>query len=725
MHYMNKVSSTPNGSGPDTADFPAGGVTERPAIELAPAWRGPVEESRHRRNEVPGPARIIPLSPEPFLGRITVVTNTSGAHSLVNLAKQRPLVCVGIDFEFRHATPGVFMRRWKSKDLFWHDPRSVVPLLLAVVLLEAGPDGRPRHYRAVVDCRGREAVLPLADLFRLPVPFVGHHLRAELICLWALGLPAPDTLWDSWVAEKALQLGLHHARYKNDHPQDEAEEAAAKEEAEEVADLACDLPATCTRRGVVYPFAADKARLQQSFLTHPDGAPFTREQIDYNAADAEAAAGLYLPQAQAAAVRGCLHHLLQVEMPWTAVCARLHWDGVRVDAGRCRQLLGACDKHEQQVGAELHAMGLGNVNSHPQLRAFFEKVGLLDPFRVRGGYSFSDDRLEAAEARHPAIPRIRLLRKIRRLRADKALTGELVGADGRLHPEHRQLGAESGRNAMRWPNVGGIGRALRPVVVPEEGHGVGEVDLCQIEVGIAAAVYNDSDLIRMFNGRDVYTRMAKNYFAAELPSGAAELPDKQFKKQYGSLRDRMKVFVLAIIYNITPFGLALRLGITPEQAAVEQQRFLGMFPALSTALREASAYGVIRGFAYLCSGLRRWRAGRGHPTSWETNWMRNTPVQGSASIVFKTAGNRLYRRYQHYGARLVLPMHDAFVFEAPLEHLEAVAAVTGEVLKGSVQEWFPALDPQVDVNIGHAECWNKDGRFNSLRQWAEDPAYAV
>ena len=565
---------------------------------------------------------------------------------------------------------------------------------------------------------------PLGELLRLPVVFAGHNLKAEFLCLWWLGLSAPDRVWDCWTAEKALLLGLYHPRYKKERPADELEEAQAKEEAEEEAELKLDLPVTCARRGVAYRFAADKQRLQQSFLTHPDEAPFTAEQIDYNAADAEAAVRLLPAQTQAALSRGCLAHLLEVEMPWVQTNARMVYDGVRVDPEKCGALLAACKRHQERIGAELRDMGLGNVNSHPQMVEFFRGLGLLDLFRVRGGYSFADERLEEVENRHPAMARVRLLRKISRLLTDKAFTGELAGADGRLHPDHRQLGAETGRNAMRWPNIGGVGRALRPVVVPQEGYGVGEVDLAQIEVGIAAAFYNDPDLIAMFNGRDVYTQMAKSFFATELSPEALGLPDKEFKKRYGAMRDRMKVCTLATIYNITPHGLSAQLGITVGQAARELEKFLGLFPALARAQREEATFGAIRGYANVCSGLRRWRARRGAPTAWETNWLINTPVQGSAGVVFKVAGNRLYRRYQHYGARLILPMHDAFVFEAPRAKLGQVAKITGEVMRSTVQERFPALDPQVEINIDHPDCWNKDGKWRSLALWMVDPELA-
>ena len=58
--------------------------------------------------------------------------------------------------------------------------------------------------------------------------------------------------------------------------------------------------------------------------------------------------------------------------------------------------------------------------------------------------------------------------------------------------------------------------------------------------------------------------------------------------------------------------------------------------------------------------------------TWERNWMTNHPVQGSAAVVFKAAGNRLDRLYRACGARLVVPLHDAFVFEAPMRCSRAV-----------------------------------------------------
>jgi hypothetical protein len=230
--------------------------------------------------------------------------------------------------------------------------------------------------------------------------------------LWALGLPVPDQVWDTCIAERAFLLGLHHARYVDAAPRDDIDEAQAQEKAEGRREFDCSLLMTCLRRGVHHPFSGDKERLQRSFLTHSDGEPFTSEQIEYAAADAVAAAQLYPVQAQVAVSMGCLTHLVTVEMPWVITNSRMVWDGVRVHPDRCGELLEAARRHQTRLAEELGRLGVGNPRSHKQVQEFFERVGLLEAFRLRNRYSFDDDQLEAAEDRHPAIPLIRAARKV-------------------------------------------------------------------------------------------------------------------------------------------------------------------------------------------------------------------------------------------------------------------------------------------------------------------------
>lgn len=52
--------------------------------------------------------------------------------------------------------------------------------------------------------------------------------------------------------------------------------------------------------------------------------------------------------------------------------------------------------------------------------------------------------------------------------------------------------------------------------------------------------------------------------------------------------------------------------------------------------------------------------------------------------------------------------------------MENVAELTARVMCDTLQEYFPALRPQVEVNISNPECWNKDGDGEALERWIED-----
>jgi DNA polymerase-1 len=649
------------------------------------------------------------------------VTTAADAARMSDVARQRDVTFVGIDAEFRFSRPGVDVGGGKTAYL----PRSTVPLLLSLALAEPRGDDGYELYRFVVDVRNPGVLPAVGEVLRLPATFVGHYLRAELFCLWKLGLEEPWMVWDTMACESALHLGLHHKRYRAG-AQTVADEAAAREDAEEERERTLSLLATCSRYGVTHPFAVAKDRLQQSFLAHPAGAPFTPQQIDYAAADAVAAAELYLPQVVEAARRGVLHHLVEVEMPAVVTVARQSWRGVRFDPAKTGRALAAAAAHRTRLDAEIHdTYGIENVGSYPQLEDFFQRAGVIEAFSRDGKVTFDKEQLELCRDAHPAVPLVHAARRVRELGKQLGHVGALTDADDRVHPDYVLLGAHTGRLTSRWPNVTGLGRIFRPLVVPDPGRGIGEVDLCQIEVGLAAAVYGDDALVAMFNSDDVYVGMAKSFFAAELPADALALSVRAFKAQYSEYRDRMKVCTLGVIYGLTSHGMATRMGVSEARAGEFLDRFMSLFPALRRALEENPCYTAVRGCVANASGLRRYRARAGVPSTWERNWINNYPVQGSAATVFKDAMNRLDRLYRRYDAWLVIPMHDAVVFEAPLEHLAAVAELTGRVMIETVREWFPALRPRVEVNVAHAECWNKDGHADSLERWAEDPSYTL
>jgi DNA polymerase-1 len=107
-------------------------------------------------------------------------------------------------------------------------------------------------------------------------------------------------------------------------------------------------------------------------------------------------------------------------------------------------------------------------------------------------------------------------------------------------------------------------------------------------------------------------------------------------------------------------------------------------------------------------------------TAWEKRWFVNHRIQGTAAAIFKMVGNRLTQLYQPYDAWLIVPLHDAIVFEAPVEAFEKVTKLTARVMRATLQEVFPELKPRVTVKVSKPSCWNKDGQVNGLSQWIRD-----
>jgi DNA polymerase-1 len=659
---------------------------------------------------------FLPKNPAYYRQGITYVNDVAGAKSLIDLARQLKLSHIGIDTEYRFDRPEIVL----SAKTTVSDIRSVVPLLLSVTLAEKAGRRGFNLYDFVIDLREPEPVRPLQQLFNLPVCFVGHYLKVEFFSLWKLGLREPRMVWDTFIHEKAISMGRYHKKYMvsklSDEPAIQARAAELKQEKEK---FAYSLVATCHRHGVPFAHESSKGRLQKSFLDHRQGQPFSQEQIEYSAEDSHAAACLYLLQVNAAAKHGLLNHLVNVEMPWVATNAAIQWEGLKVDQYRSGELVVKLETYKGGLEAKLALLGLSNCQSHKQLKEFFGRSGVLHHFEQDGKYSFGKDQIKRLKHLHPAIKSISELRRISDLLGDRIHNPGLIGVDGRIHPEHIQLGTDTGRQTTKWPNIQGMDQLLRPIIIPEPGYGIGEVDWSQKEIGVAAAVYEDDTLLEMFNTGDVYTAMAKHFFKDKLSDTDCLLSDVAFKQQHSDLRNIMKTCTLGILYGMTPPGLAPKLGVSVAEAARLQGSFLDMFPHLQQQLSVAPKHSAVRGYATTMNGLRRNRAQAGQPSRWELNWLSNHPIQGSAAVIFKAAGNRLHQLYKGYDAHIIVPLHDSFVFEAPLTNFATVADLTQRVMCEAIQEYFPALKPRAEVNIINPGCWNKDGKTDRLEQWLE------
>ncbi len=402
-----------------------------------------------------------------------------------------------------------------------------------------------------------------------------------------------------------------------------------------------------------------------------------------------------------------LHHLVTIEMPFIQTAAKIEWAGVGLNQEEFDAVKYEYKKAIKKLKKRITKHGIENPLSRKELQRFFRKAGLLNLFKLHGQYSFEKEQLKRNIVAHPVVADLIKYKRLNNLIATASKLADFVACDERVHAQYDSIGSVSGRLTTQNPNIVGLDSRLRPLIIPEHGKGIGEVDWSQFEVGVAAVVYRDDKLVRMFNKGDVYTLMAKEFFKAKLSNSELKLSDHRFKQRFPDFRKRMKICVLGVIYGMEPYTISELLKCSKTEAQQLYRKFMRMFPRLKKATDETSAINKRCGSATTVTGLRRHRSTIDSGQKGKENWLINHPIQGTAAAIFKATANRLDKLYRPHEAQIIIPMHDAFVFEAPTEALCEVAELTERVMCETVREFFPELQPKVEVNISDPTCWGQ------------------
>jgi DNA polymerase-1 len=279
---------------------------------------------------------------------------------------------------------------------------------------------------------------------------------------------------------------------------------------------------------------------------------------------------------------------------------------------------------------------------------------------------------------------------------------KFADAQGRIHPEFKQLGATSGRFSCSNPNVQQIpsrselGKKLRRMFVAEEGNVLVVADWSQMELRILAHYSKDPLLIEAYtseNETDLHTLTASKMFGK---------PESDVTK---TERGVAKMINFGIAYGITPIGLFNRL--RPQGAAVSQEdceRFIAdyfdTYAGVRTFLNKVETVARTRGYVKSLSGRRRRVSGR-NPR--EVRQAQNFVIQGTAADLAKTAMVQLHTNLPA-GARLIAMVHDEFIVECRAEQAEEVRALMVETMSRQPQGFVIPLKVEAQIGANWGEC---------------------
>jgi DNA polymerase-1 len=171
----------------------------------------------------------------------------------------------------------------------------------------------------------------------------------------------------------------------------------------------------------------------------------------------------------------------------------------------------------------------------------------------------------------------RQLTKLKSTYAD-GLAGYIL-EDGRIHGHFQQTKTATGRISSTDPNLQNIpirmelGRQIRKVFIPEDGHIFLDADYSQIELRVLAHMSGDERLINAYKeAKDIHRITASEVFHTP------------FEEVTPAQRSNAKAVNFGIVYGISSFGLGQDLNITKKEAERYIEKYFETYPKVKAYL---------------------------------------------------------------------------------------------------------------------------------------------
>ncbi len=434
-----------------------------------------------------------------------------------------------------------------------------------------------------------------------------------------------------------------------------------------------------------------------------------KEATEYAAEDADITLRLWLRLKPRIAAENIARVYERVDRPLVSVIGRMERRGVKVDrdylARLSRDFADEIVKLEERIYEA--ACGPFTIGSPQQLgEVLYGRLGLKGGRKGKSGqYSTDVNELERLAGEGIECARLvldwRQLSKLKSTYTD-ALQAQINPETGRVHTSFSLAGAQTGRLASNDPNLQNIpirteiGRKIRDAFVAEPGNVLMSADYSQIELRLAAHMADVPQLKAAFHEKaDIHSMTAVELF------GSSER----------NQRDTAKMVNFAILYGVSSWGLAGRLGIPKDEGKAIIDRYFERFPGIRLYIEQTLQFAREHGFTRTLFGRKTHfpniRAGNPSIRGGAERAAINAPIQGTSADLIKRAMARMDEALAAAGlegVKMLLQVHDELVFEVPEGREEETAEVVRTIMSAAATPAM-SLDVPLDVEVGWGEHW--------------------
>lgn len=398
-----------------------------------------------------------------------------------------------------------------------------------------------------------------------------------------------------------------------------------------------------------------------------------------------------------------------IEQPLVPVLLRMEQAGVLLNGDLLRKQSSelAIGMREIEAKAYEAAGQKFSLESPKQLQeVLFGKLGLPVVRKTPTGQpSTAEDVLEELAGSYE-LPKLimdyRAFAKLKSTYTDK-LPLEINRSTQRVHTCYQQAIAATGRLSSADPNLQNIpirtpeGRRVRQAFIAPKDWCIVAADYSQIELRIMAHLSGDEGLLTAFSeDRDIHLATAAEVFGMTLDTVTADQ------------RRTAKMINFGLIYGMSAFGLASRLGIERGTAARYVETYFQRYPGVRRYMDETRQLAHERGFVETVFGRRLYlndiNARNAALRQGAERAAINAPMQGTAADIIKRAMIQVdhWLSQSKLQARLLLQVHDELVFEVRRDLAEDLITQVRELMSGAAELRVPL---KVDAGIG--ENWDE------------------
>ena len=397
-----------------------------------------------------------------------------------------------------------------------------------------------------------------------------------------------------------------------------------------------------------------------------------------------------------------------IEMPLVPVLADMERQGVRIDTAALRETSIIFTERMNLLEQHIYAKAgeTFNISSPKQVgEVLFGKLNIMEkPKRTKTGqYVTNEEVLQSLRTKHPIVADILDYRGLKKLLGTyvDALPKLINKRTGHIHTSFNQALTATGRLSSSDPNLQNIpvrsedGKEIRKCFIAEQDCLFFSADYSQIELRIMAHLSEDANMIEAFReGFDIHA------------ATAAKIKHKKMEDVSAAERKQAKQANFGIIYGITTYGLAQRMGIDNKEARKLIEDYFATFPKVRAFMEQAKEQARRKGYAETLFGRRRYLpdilSKNGTVRGFAERNAINAPIQGSEADIIKLAMIRIWRRFkaENIRSKMILQVHDELNFSVYPDEKERVEQIVLEEMQGAY-----TLKVPLTVDAGWGKNW--------------------